>query len=272
MNDYQLIDSGEEQKLERFGPYVIQRPCFSAPWKPLLKKPWNLVDAAFSRSTDKKEKWSSKKSLPKSWVIDHVGVKMKISPTDFGHLGIFPEHSIVCDQLDKMNLKGKKVLNLFAYTGLVSIYSALKSATVTHLDASKPAVQWAKENAQLNGKELSIRYITDDVMQFLKRENRRNSVYDGIILDPPSFGRGPKGQVFKIEKEFSPLMELLRPLLAKKDSFVVLSSHTPGYMPSTLTTMLEELSPKADIEDYEMKIESEKGRSVSVGCYAVWKR
>lgn len=271
MNDYELLDTGWEKKWERFGPYIIQRPCFAAPWRPQLSDAKKKVDLAFSR--DGKEKWTiHTRSLPESWVIEHSGVKLQISPTDFGHLGIFPEHQIVCKELEELDLENKNILNLFAYTGLVSIYCALKGASVIHLDASKPAVLWAQKNAALNGKNLKIRYIIDDVIKFLQREVRRKNYYDGIILDPPTYGRGPKGEVFKIEKEFVPLMQLVKELLGDKGSFLFLSSHTPGYLPSTLKTMVWDVTTGGEIKADEMALFSKNGKNVSLGCYALWKK
>lgn len=266
MDEYELIDSGDGQKIEKFGSYIIQRPCLSAPWSLKVKiKP----DATFTR--EPKGKWQFVKRVPSSWIISYKKLKMKISPTDFGHLGIFPEHQMLFDELESIDLKGKKILNLFAYTGFASIQFALKGAEVVHLDASKPAVLWAKENAALNGDNLSIRFIIDDVLQFLKKEIRRKNTYDGIILDPPSFGRGPKGQLFKIEKDFIELMRLVKGVLSKGASFVALSSHTPGFLPTTLKNMLEEIGLKNASVD-EMVITSKKGRSISVGCLAIWKK
>ena len=273
VNDYELIDSGNDKKLERFGSIIIERPCFSAPWEPLLKEAWQKKDLTFFRDGAKKESWAySNKKIPNSWEIEHGSVKLKVSPTDFGHLGIFPEHKVVCEKLSKKELENKTILNLFAYTGFVSIYCAINGANVVHLDASKPSVLWAQENARLNGSNLPIRYIVDDAIQFIKREIRRKKIYDGIILDPPTYGRGPKGQVFKIEKEFSYLMNQIHLLLNKKSSFLCLSSHTPGYLPSTLQAMIEQDNKGGTTEADEMRLISKKGKSVSVGCYALWKK
>jgi len=264
MDDYELIDSGDLTKIERFGPVVLQRPCLSAPWSLNSRK----VDGTFTR--EPKGKWSLSKKVPRYWIISHNGVKMKIMPTDFGHLGIFPEHKIITDQLADLDLEGKKILNLFAYTGYGSIFCALKKALVTHVDASKPSTLWAKENASLNGKDLSIRFIVDDVLKFLKREARRGNKYDGIILDPPSFGRGPKGEVFKIEKDFVQMLRVLKEIFSKEGLFIALSCHTPGYLPSTIKTMFLEMGFKDNIQADEMVLEAKKG--IAVGCYALWKR
>jgi len=267
MEDYELLDSGDQKKIERFGSIILERPCLFAPWDLKTK---NRVDGIFTR--EPKGKWTFLKKVPSSWVISHFGIKMKLIPTDFGHLGLFSEHKMICDKLSPLNLEGKKILNLFAYTGYGSIFCALKKAIVTHVDASKPSTLWAKENASLNGKDLSIRFIVDDVLKFLKREARRGNRYDGIILDPPSFGRGPKGEVFKIEDDFVEMMRLLREVFSKEGLFIALSCHTPGYLPSTLQTMFSEMGLSKNIEAGEMVIESEKGKSIAVGCYALWKR
>lgn len=267
MEGYELLDSGDLTKMERFGSVILKRPCLSAPWALKTKE---KADGTFTR--DPKGKWTLAKKIPRSWIISHDQVKMKLEPTDFGHLGIFPEHKIITDQLKTLDLEGKKILNLFAYTGYGSIFCALKKALVTHVDASKPSTLWAKENASLNGKDLSIRFIVDDVLKFLKREVRRGSSYDGIILDPPSFGRGPKGELFKIENDFVEMMRLIRDVFSEKGLFIALSCHTPGYLPSTLKTMLLEMQLHNNIQTDEMVLESKKGKDIAVGCYALWKR
>ena len=219
---YELIDSGNEKKYERFGAYRIVRPCPQALWRP--QKKWEC-DAEFTRA----DGW--KGSLPTSWEIPIADVRMKLSPTDFGHLGLFPEHAIHIEWLKKQ--KPKQVLNLFAYSGLLSLALA-RDAQVCHLDASKGMIQWGKENAALNGID-SIRWIVDDAIKFLKREVKRGQQYDMIILDPPTFGRGSKGEVFKIERDIVPLLDLCHQLAP---SSILLSCHTPGVTPRVLVKLL----------------------------------
>jgi len=219
--NYSLLDSGNQKKFERFGPYTIVRPCNQALWKPALKN-W-AADAEFS----KEKGWEGE--LPDSWVIEYDGLKFKIAPTDFGHLGIFPEHQIVWSWAADLVREGSSILNLFAYSGGATLAFARAGAQVCHVDAARGMVNWAKENAELNGlSEKPIRWIVDDVMKFLKREIRRGRKYDGILLDPPSFGRGARGEVFKIQKDIEMLLGLCQELLSEKPLFLVCSNHSVG--------------------------------------------
>lgn len=230
-NIYQLIDSGDGQKLEQFGPYLIQRPCAAALWPRQKPSLWKY-DARFTRDPD--GRWEGK--LPKDWQIEHGGVVFQLKATDFGHLGIFPEHAAHWDWLAKCS-EGKpvKVLNLFAYSGGATLAMAKAGAQVCHLDASKGMVDWARHNAKLNGLESApIRWIIDDALKFLKREIKRGSFYEGVILDPPTFGRGKQGQVFKIEQQLPELIQLCQQVLSDQPRFLLLSCHTPGITPLTL--------------------------------------
>jgi len=187
---YQLLDSGDGQKLERFGEYTLLRPCAQAVWRSSAKF---SADAVFTRE----EKWVFHKKLPKSWTVMHGGVEFQIAPTDFGHLGLFPEHADLWEWMRPFIQKKSRILNLFAYSGGVTIAAAQEGAEVCHLDASKGMVDWARENASLNQlQKAPIRWIVDDVLKFLKREKKRKSLYDAIILDPPTFGRGSQGGGF----------------------------------------------------------------------------
>lgn len=234
MYDYQLLDSGDGHKLEKIGPYTIIRPAPSAVWKPVLKN-WK-ADAVFIRDKG----WTFKNKLPPSWVINIENIQLKIECTDFGHLGVFPEHSFLWEKPKK--LKGLNILNLFAYTGAASIFFAKNGAKVCHVDSSRPAVLWAKENSKLNGVE-NIRWIIDDAQKFLKREIKRKK-YDGIVLDPPTFGRGARGEIFKIERDIFPILSMCKELLVEKPSFLILSSHSPNFSKTTLKNLLEQVMQK----------------------------
>jgi 23S rRNA (cytosine1962-C5)-methyltransferase len=250
---YELIDSGEELKLERFGPYSLIRPCPQAVWKKGRPAEWANADGEFSR--EQKGGWKFRKPLPREWEAETGGVKFKISPTDFGHLGVFPEHARLWQSLRPLS-KGANVLNLFAYSGGASLAFAQEGAKVCHLDASKGMVDWARQNCSLNRLESKpIRWIVDDAMKFLRREVRREVRSDGILLDPPTFGRGSKGEVFKIETDLIPLLELCRSLLSDSPKFVVLSCHTPGLTPIALQNVAEQLFKGARIETGEMVLE-----------------
>jgi 23S rRNA (cytosine1962-C5)-methyltransferase len=264
MNNYQLIDSGGEQKLERFGPYTLLRPCSAAMWRSTLKA---TPDALFNRD----EKWIFQTKIPKSWTVMHGGVAFKIAPTDFGHLGLFPEHSDLWEWMRPRIQKEMRVLNLFAYSGGVTMAAAAAGAEVCHLDASKGMVDWARENAALNHlQKAPIRWIVDDAMKFLRREQKRGSFYDGIILDPPTFGRGAKGEVFKIERDIMPLLDLCASLLSKKPAFVIFSCHTPGFTPLTLQHLLGQTMPRGHIDAGEMALHSPDTISIPSGSFAKW--
>lgn len=240
---YELIDSGNQKKFERFGSYKIIRPASQAIWHPKLSdKEWQNTDAIFTRE----ESCQWLKEAAKEWIVEVSGIKFKLSPTDFGHLGIFPEQKNtwfwIKSQVEEAKRKTPvKILNLFAYSGGATLAAALAGAEVCHLDASKGMVAWARENAELNGcGQKPIRWIVDDVTKFLARELKRSQKYDGIILDPPSFGRGSRGEVFKIERDLPKLLSQCRELLSDKPLFVILSCHTPGVSPLVLHNLLSQ--------------------------------
>ncbi|MDX8430695.1 MAG: class I SAM-dependent methyltransferase [Candidatus Algichlamydia australiensis] len=265
---YSLLDSGNEEKLERFGDYTLVRPSSAAVWGPSDSKLWKSADAHFTRTPA--NKWANREKLPPTWKIELSGLTFKIEPSDFGHLGIFPEHEMHWQWMEKV-LKGKKanVLNLFAYTGAATLAAARSGASVCHLDASKPMVDWARTNADLNHlADRPVRWIVDDVMKFLRREVRRNRKYDAIVLDPPTFGRGPNGELFKIEKEIGPLLELCKELLSDTPLFVLLTCHTPGYTPTVLQNLLSQNFSHGRIEAGETLIQSKI--SLPAGAFARW--
>jgi 23S rRNA (cytosine1962-C5)-methyltransferase len=249
---YTLLDSGNQHKLEQVGDYVIVRPCSQAVWKPTLEeRQWQEADALFSREPS--NRWKGK--LPATWQLEYENLFFKIVPTDFGHVGVFPEHALLWRWMKGRLKKESSVLNLFAYTGGATLTAAAAGAKVCHVDASKTAVAWARENAALNRLEKApIRWIVDDVVKFLQREVRRGSRYDGIILDPPTFGRGNKGEVFKIESDLPEILRLCFELLTNNPLFVILSSHTPGYTPLVLHHLTLQASGRGKIEQGEMVI------------------
>jgi 23S rRNA (cytosine1962-C5)-methyltransferase len=261
---YQLLDSGDGNKLERFGDYTLLRPCPQAVWRPTLKQE---ADAIFNRE----ERWQFKAKLPKTWNVIHGGVEFKIAPTDFGHLGLFPEHGDLWEWMRPLLHKGSRILNLFAYSGGVTLAAAQEGAEVCHLDASKGMVDWARENAALNRLEKApIRWIVDDALKFLKREKKRESFYDGIILDPPTFGRGSQGEVFKIERDILPLLQLCRELLSKKPIFLIFSCHTPGFTPLAMRHLVGQTMPKGHIEVGEMALHAPDTLAIPSGSFAKW--
>jgi 23S rRNA (cytosine1962-C5)-methyltransferase len=246
-NGYELLDSGSFQKLERFGSVVLSRPCAQAVWQQTLAKAdWQKVTATFFR--DGGNQWRGRDNLPETWTIEVDGTKFQLSSTDFGHLGIFPEQRDqwrrireVCTEYAKRHNRPARVLNLFAYSGGSTLAAALAGAEVCHVDASKGMVDWARKNAALNGlEEKPVRWIVDDVTKFLERELRRDRQYDLLILDPPSYGRGAKGEVFKIENDLPPLLSLLGKLMSPQPLGVLLSCHTPELTPISLHHLLKQ--------------------------------
>lgn len=244
-SDYALLDSGGFQKLERFGPVVLSRPCAQAVWHPTLPKhEWQQATATFFR--DGGNQWRGRDRLPESWAINVDGTRFQLSSTDFGHLGIFPEQRDqwrrireVCTAYQTQHHRAPRVLNLFAYSGGSTLAAAHAGAEVCHVDASKGMVEWARQNAALNQlQDRPVRWIVDDVSKFLERELRRERRYDLIILDPPSYGRGAKGEVFKIENDLPKLLALLAKLTSDDPLGVLLSCHTPELTPISLHHLL----------------------------------
>ena len=238
-DDYELIDSGDGRKFERFGAYTLVRPCSQAMWRPRDAAAWRTASATFDREDG--NRWHGRSALPKEWNIETAGIRFRLSGTDFGHLGIFPEQreqwkwirEVVKGEWRKVKDDGEggrvSVLNLFAYSGGSTIAAAQGGAEVCHLDAAKGMVQWARENAALNGlQDHPIRWIADDAHKFLRREVRRGRRYDAVILDPPTFGRGANGELYKIERDLQETLGLVRDVLSAKPLFVLFSSHTPG--------------------------------------------
>ena len=240
MNGYELLDSGNGAKLERFGEVVLARPCAQAVWQPQRPARWKSADATFDREDG--NRWHGRNRLPQEWVIDVDGTRFRLSGTDFGHLGIFPEQRAQWTWIrETVADAGRpvRVLNLFAYSGGSTLAAARGGAEVCHLDASKGMVQWARANAALNGLESHpIRWIVDDAHKFLNREIRRGRRYDGIILDPPTYGRGGNGETYKIERDLTETLRLCRALLSDSPLFLLLSAHTPGHTPIVLGNVL----------------------------------
>ncbi len=282
LHEYALIDSGNGRKLEQFGPFKISRPASQAVWQPLLSKDeWDQAEAFFTREPD--NRWIKKKQLPEAWAITVAGIVFKLSPTDFGHLGIFPEQYPFWEWIKSTIQRAKnsgweqvRVLNLFAYSGGSTLAAAQAGAHVCHLDASKGMVAWARENAALNKLEKApIRWIVDDVKKFLSREIRRNNRYEAIILDPPSFGRGNQGEVFKIEDDIHQLLSDCRQLLSEKPLFVFFSCHTPGFTPITMNHLMHQMIPSSEgkIEYGEMVLKgNNRVLELPSGTFARWYR
>ena len=254
----------------------LPRPCSQAMWRPAKSAAeWERADASFDREDG--NRWHGRSNLPKEWQIETAGIKFKLGGTDFGHLGIFPEQRAqwrwIREVVGSSRSRTKEVknsavglglptptkisvLNLFAYSGGSTMAAALGGAEVCHLDASKGMVEWARENARLNGlADHPIRWIVDDAHKFMKREIRRGHKYDAIILDPPTFGRGAGGEMYKIERDLKDTLGLVKDLLSESPSFVLFSSHTPGLSQIVAENILGQLFPTAKLESGEMLLE-----------------
>lgn len=267
---YALLDSGDGKKLERFGRYTLIRPASQAVWKPQNPSLWKNADTTFTR--DESNHWSKK--LSNSWEVELEGLTFKAEATDFGHVGLFPEHHRFWHWMQERGCNGLNVLNLFAYSGGATLAAARAGAEVCHVDASKGMVTWARENAALNHLENApIRWIVDDAEKFMQREVRRGRCYDGIILDPPTFGRGARGEIFKIEEDVGQLLDLCRQLLSDRPKFILFSCHTPGFTPMVLEHLLSQHTSglNGTIDSGEMFIEGEKDAfNLPSGCFARW--
>ncbi|EKD27961.1 MAG: hypothetical protein ACD_79C00484G0002 [uncultured bacterium] len=274
---YKLIDSGDFQRLDKVGEYYLIRPAPQAIWKKSLPSSvWDKKDACFERNVSGGGKWHIYNSrLPKSWIIDFSGLKLEIKLTGFGHIGIFPEHLFeskwISEKISNLSFS-PEILNLFAYTGFTSLLSAKHGAKVTHLDSAKGVVDWARNNSKLSGLESKpIRWIIDDVTKFVKKEIKRNKVYDAIILDPPSFGRGPDNELWKLEDHLYKLMEDLKKLFSENFQFILISAHTPNITPLSLLNILKDVCPNGVFESGEMTVPFEdKSKLLPCGYYARW--
>lgn len=241
--DYEVLDTSNGEKLERWGDYFLVRPDPQVLWDtPKKLRQWKKPNGHYHRSHKGGGQWEFF-DLPKTWDIQYKELKFHLQPFSFKHTGLFPEQAVnwdwFSDKIRKAN-RPVKVLNLFAYTGGATLAAAAAGASVTHVDASKGMVNWAKENAQLSGlREKPIRWLVDDCVKFVEREIRRGNHYDGIIMDPPSYGRGPKGEIWKIEEKIYPFIELCTKILSDDPLFFLVNSYTTGLQPAVLTYMLE---------------------------------
>lgn len=245
--EYELIDCSRGEKLERWGDVILARPDPQIVWEvsETQKSPlWKKADARYHRSKSGGGHWESYRKLPMSWSIQYKGLTFGIKPMGFKHTGLFPEQAANWDWfsgiIHSSGRKTSNVLNLFAYTGGATVAAAAAGASVCHVDSSKGMVAWAKENAQLSGlQNRPIRYIVDDVKKFVQREIRRGHQYDGIIMDPPSYGRGPDGEVWKIENELFDLITLCMSVLTDEPLFFLVNSYTTGLSGSVLQNIYQ---------------------------------
>ncbi len=246
--DYEVIDTSCGEKLERWGKYILLRPDPQVIWKTEKTVPeWNRLNGHYHRSSKGGGEWEFFK-LPEEWTISYRELNFRLKPFSFKHTGLFPEQAVNWDWCsERIREAGRpvKVLNLFAYTGGATLAAASAGASVTHVDASKGMVTWAKENAAASHLEdAPVRWLVDDCVKFVEREIRRGNKYDGIIMDPPSYGRGPKGEIWKIEESIYPFVELAAKLLSEDALFFLINSYTTGLQPAVLSYMLNTVIQK----------------------------
>ena len=282
--DYQLLDSGQGLKLEQFGMYRFIRPEPQALWEKFLpESEWIVADGLFtSGNTKEKGRWQLSKRLPASWPMRFDGITFIALPTPFRHLGFFPEQSPhwrwTAEKIKSFTTKyhrAPKLLNLFAYSGVASLHAAAAGAEITHLDASKKAIAQAFDNRALSGLEdAPIRFITDDALRFVDRENRRGNRYDGILLDPPKYGRGPKGEVWHIYEDLPKLLSGCRallsdePLLFVATLYAIRTSTTAVH--AAVADVLEGLDGKICSGELALREERENGRAIGQALYVRW--
>lgn len=277
--DYSLVDSGRGLKLERFGKYQFVRPEAQAVWEPSLNmSAWDKADAVFqSTGEEHGGHWIFKNKIPESWTMQYEGLRFKATAGAARHLGVFPEQAVHWDwMIAAIPRSGRacRVLNLFGYTGLATLAAARAGAEVTHVDASKKSVAWARENQELSGLTNSqIRWIVDDAQKFVEREARRGSRYDGIILDPPKFGRGPKGEVWEFFKMLPALLKECKSVLVPEPLFMILTAYAVKSSALTLYGSMRDLltTKGGKLEVGELAtVEQSAGRLVSNAIYARW--
>jgi 23S rRNA (cytosine1962-C5)-methyltransferase len=274
MDEYSLLDSGDFEKLEQIGKYKIIRPSLNSVYKKNNPDLWKNVDAHYIKNEKGSGEWKFFKKIPESFFVQILDYSIKIKFTPFGHIGLFPEQKDNWKLIEKLgSLKSSfDVLNLFAYSGLSTIAALNSNFNVTHVDSSKGMISWAKDNVEASGLiDKKIRWIEDDVVKFIKREIKREKVYKGFILDPPSFGRGAKGEIFKIENNLMPLLEEMLKLCNFKPEFVILSCHSTGFSPTTLERILSSMiHQEGKFDSFELMIKEKNGNYYPSSFCAVY--
>ncbi len=279
--DYRILDTSDGEKLESWGGRILVRPDPQIIWKPEKNAAlWNKADAVYHRSEKGGGRWEYKKNLPESWTISYGELKFIIRPTGFKHTGLFPEQAVNWDYMaDKIQRAKRpvKVLNLFAYTGGATLACANAGASVSHVDASKGMVQWARENAALSGlDDKPVRWLVDDCEKFVKREIRRGNFYDAVVMDPPSYGRGPGGEIWKLEDQIYGLVKTCAAVLSDTPLFFVLNSYTTGLSPSVMAYILHDIlvgkfGGRISADEIGIPVES-SGMALPCGSTAIWSR
>ena len=272
--DYECIATGNKEKLERWGNIILNRPDPQIIWDKSNNPIWNKWDGYYHRSNLGGGSWEFRKKLPEYWTINYKNLTFKVSPTNFKHTGIFPEQATnwdyVMDKIKNSNIKDFRVLNLFAYTGCATMAaSSAGAAEVVHLDSSKGMIDWAKENMRLSHLENNtIRFIQDDVIKFLEKEKRRGRTYHGIIMDPPSYGRGPNKEVWRFEDNIQELLNKAKEVLDENYSFLLISAYTTGVSPTSLKNILSLTFENSNIETGEIGLPvTENNLNLPCGIY-----
>ena len=274
--DYEILECGDGMKKERWGDVVLVRPDPQIIW-PLASKDWGKHDAFYHRSQKGGGTWDYKRPLPESWTIRYQDRTFKIRPTNFKHTGLFPEQAVNWDwfsELIKTRQQPTRILNLFGYTGGATVAAAAAGAQVTHVDAAKGMVAWCKENAELSGlKDAPIRYIVDDCVKFVERELRRGNTYDGIIMDPPSYGRGKRGEVWQFERDIWAFLQKCKPLVSQSPLFFLINGYTTGISPTIIGNLLRETlgDESASVSSGEIGLPIKNSQNaLPCGIYSRW--
>lgn len=280
-NDYQLIDTSKGERLERWGDIVLIRPDPQIIWESERTNPlWKQAHARYKRSSSGGGSWQEYKKMPAHWKIKYKDLIFNIKPMGFKHTGVFPEQAanwdFAAETIQKAN-RPLNILNLFGYTGCATLACMRAGAKVCHVDASKGMVQWAKENAAASGiADKPVRWIVDDCIKFVQREQRRGNRYDGIIMDPPSYGRGPGGEVWKLEEQLYSLVTLCSTVLSDDAVFFILNSYTTGLSPAVMEYLLGEVlqkkrGGKVSSDEIGLKV-TDTGLVLPCGSTAIWSK
>jgi 23S rRNA (cytosine1962-C5)-methyltransferase len=281
--DYELVDSGDGQKLERFGKFILSRPEPQAIWsKVLSEKEWAAAHASFNReqkdkfrhSDDVNGGWTRGKGMPESWNVQYqykdLTLNLRLALTSFGHVGVFPEQgenwNFIYDTIKGWNAQKPRVLNLFAYTGAASVVAKSAGADVTHVDASRPGINWANENMRMNNLA-DIRWVYEDAFKFVRREVKRGNKYNGIIMDPPPYGRGPEGEKWTLQEQLNELIGMSSELLEKQNSFFILSMYAVGLSPLVGLNVAKSHFDIKDPQCGEFFLKSKQGRDLPMGTF-----
>ena len=278
--DYEVLDTGGGEKLERWGEVVLQRPDPQTIWPRADEGLWKRADAVYHRSEKGGGEWEFRRRLQDRWAVGYGELRFWVRPTGFKHTGLFPEQAANWDWMagliQNSGRQGLRVLNLFGYTGGATLACAAAGAHVTHVDAAKGMVLWAKENRELSKlPETSFRFIVEDALRFVQREARRGNTYDGVLMDPPSYGRGPSGEVWKLENELYGLVSACAGVLSASPLFFLINSYTTGFQASVLSNMLEKCVASrfgGVIDSQELCLPVTSGGVLPCGCSGRWYR